>query len=309
MRKARFKSFEISKLVLGTAQFGMAYGVSNRAGQPSYGVIREMLATAFEKGVNALDTATAYGYSEGILGRALQELGLTDRAFIITKVPTIPSGGSEARHFVADVVARSLENLRIECLPLCLLHHADDLPQLESLLALKEKGWLRHAGVSVYSPEEALQALSTPGVDAIQLPSSVLDQRFLRANVFARAQDQDVALFVRSVFLQGLLFLPEERVPAPLKTLLPARERLLNLAAGLKISLAELALRFASSLSGATAIVVGMETSRQLEANLRVFDRAELTQETLESIASIVPDLPATVLDPRLWPLSPTESH
>jgi aryl-alcohol dehydrogenase-like predicted oxidoreductase len=49
-----------------------------------------MIAGAFEGGVNCLDTAAAYGESEAVIGRALTELGLADRMWVVTKVPPIP---------------------------------------------------------------------------------------------------------------------------------------------------------------------------------------------------------------------------
>ena len=64
----------LSRLALGTVQFGLPYGVANRSGQPPFKVARDILACAIEVGVTVLETAEGYGESEAVLGRALADL-------------------------------------------------------------------------------------------------------------------------------------------------------------------------------------------------------------------------------------------
>ena len=65
-----------SKLMLGTVQFGMNYGVANTTGKPSFETVKAILKEAYDGGINALDTAPEYGDSEEVIGKALKELGL-----------------------------------------------------------------------------------------------------------------------------------------------------------------------------------------------------------------------------------------
>lgn len=305
MQQERFKEYRVSKLVIGTAQFGLPYGAANRTGQPEYNTVCEILETAFARGVNVLDTAALYGESEKILGRALQDLRLQEKAFVITKVPWIhgcvdPEPGKVAR-FVADEVARSLRSLRLEYLPLCLLHRAVDLPYLEHLIAMKDKGLVRYVGVSVASPQHAMKALNSE-IDAIQHPTSVLDQRFLRSGLFEKSKKNDVSLFLRSVYLQGLLVLPEEEITEELKPVKPVWRKLARLAERSGMGLPELALRFVVSIAGSCGIVVGMENREQLESNLEVFEKGKLPATLLNEIQSAVPELSDRILDPAKWP-------
>src|SRR5690349_2612636 len=92
MRRSTFAALELSQLMLGTVQFGMAYGIANKSGQPAYEEARDILAAAYEGGVNCLDTAASYGNSEATIGRALQELGLREQFAVVTKVPPVPPG-------------------------------------------------------------------------------------------------------------------------------------------------------------------------------------------------------------------------
>jgi aryl-alcohol dehydrogenase-like predicted oxidoreductase len=283
----------------------MDYGIANRLGRPAYESVCRILEKAFQEGVNAMDTARAYGESEAVLGRALKELGLKDEAFVSSKVRWIKGEveplPAAANHFVRESVTCSLQSLGLEFLPLCLLHRPDDLPYLDSLLRLKDEGLVRYAGISVYHPEQALQAISTPGIDAIQCPTSVLDQRLVRAGVFRKASERGVGIFARSLFLQGLIALPEEDVPKDRAAVTPIVTRLAKLADKLNLSLDELATRFVSSLAEVTGCVVGMETVEQLESNLQAFQKQDLPQEVMEEIRLEVSELPLAILDPSRW--------
>ena len=76
-----------SKLMLGTVQFGMDYGIANTSGKPDAATVKQILFEAFENGVNALDTAPEYGDSEEVIGKTMAELKLSDKFKIVTKIP------------------------------------------------------------------------------------------------------------------------------------------------------------------------------------------------------------------------------
>ena len=64
-----FINKHISRLSLGTAQFGMNYGIANQQGKISIEDMRKMLTYANAKGLNFLDTASVYASSEINLGK------------------------------------------------------------------------------------------------------------------------------------------------------------------------------------------------------------------------------------------------
>ena len=76
-----------SRLLLGTVQFGLNYGIANTQGKPSFERVKAILRTALDNGITSLDTAAAYGDSEEVLGKALAELDIADRMTIVSKVP------------------------------------------------------------------------------------------------------------------------------------------------------------------------------------------------------------------------------
>ena len=301
MKTVDFHGHTISKLVLGTAQFGYDYGIANQVGKPPYQAVLQILERAFEGGVNALDTAALYGDSEVVLGRALNDLGLRERAFVITKFPWVHQSGDEhPDRFLEKGIVRALRNLGLERLPLCLFHRYDDLPYLDAALALKEKGYVEHVGISVYEPEQALEALSLDGIEALQVPTNILDRRFLECEIPVRAQRRGISVFVRSVYLQGVLGLSDGDLPDFLQDLHPVRRRLARIAGGQ--GLASLALRYVASLPGVLGVLTGLETLAQLEDNLAWLGRGELSRETMEEIDRAVVDVPRRLLDMRKWP-------
>ena len=150
-----------NRLALGTAQFGLRYGIANRSGQVNRGDARTIVAYAAEAGLTTLDTAMAYGDSETRLG----EIGVAGWQ-VISKLPALPHGCSEVSSRVWAQTRDSLRRLRVAQLHGLLLHRPQDLleqngPALyETLQALKERGAVEKIGVSIYDPDEL--AVLTP---------------------------------------------------------------------------------------------------------------------------------------------------
>lgn len=305
MKTTAFAEYQLSQLMLGTVQFGLQYGIANTKGQPSYEDVREILACAYEGGVNCLDTAAAYGQSEGVIGRALEELCLSDRIIVVTKVPSIPPDCSPrpaVERFIKDAIIGSLRRLRLDVLPICLFHNESDRRHLDVLQDLKGKGLIRHVGVSCGNQSGPAVALVSAGAaEALQVPANILDRRHIRSGVFAEAQRRGVAVFVRSVYLQGLILMPEHDVPAELQAVIPVRRKLEALAAEAGLGMAELALRYMLSQQGATCIITGVESLDQIRRNIALFSKGPLEAKLAAAVDRIVPELPEKVVSPPLW--------
>lgn len=297
----------VSRLMLGTVQFGLPYGVANRTGQPDYDEVKAIVAAALDGGVNAFDTAAAYGTSEDVLGRVLHELGIADRVVVITKVrPLTPAEMADpeaAGRAIEQSVAESRRRLRLDCLPAVLFHREPDGVHLPVLARLKARGWLRHAGVSCDQvPGPAAEFVTGGLADALQLPGNVLDRRHQRSGVFRAAAARGVALFIRSVYLQGLLVMPEEAIPPTLSEVVPVRRRLAGIAGEAGLTLPELALRYMLSLEGVTSVLTGVETVAQIRENLALFSRGPLSPDVFAAVDTVAVDLPGPILTPSLWP-------
>jgi len=305
VKTTRFGDLRLSIMMLGTVQLGMGYGVANKSGQPPYETARDMLACAHDGGVNCLDTAAAYGTSEQVIGSALADLGIADEFTIVTKVPAIREKfppGPDADRFVEESVVRSLKALRLEVLSVCLFHwESDFLPHAESLLKLKERGLVRHVGLSAHTPAGVSAAISSGLAEAVQIPSSIFDHRFLRQGIFDQAAKSGVAVFVRSIYLQGLVLMPEHDIPPHLAQVVPIRRKLEALAKDAGMTIAELAVRHVLGLTGLTCAVVGAESEEQVRNNAALFSEGPLDETLTMAIAESVPDLPDEVIFPGRW--------
>ena len=277
-----------SKLMLGTVQFGMNYGVANTTGKPSFDTAKAILKAAYDGGVTALDTAPEYGDSEEVIGRALEELGLSGRFRIVTKIPKLPAG-CDAEKFIAESLENSLRRLRIGRADAALLHAEEDFTYLDVLERMVGKGLIAAAGISLNTV-----AHRDDGEDAgcLQVPASLLDRRF--DNCFGKPGRH---VFVRGAYMQGMLLMPEQRVFIP--EVLERRRKLEKLG----IPMAELALRCLFAKPGPRSILTGVETLDQLKENLRIAALPPLDECDLRAVGAIAfPELPEMCVSPYFWP-------
>jgi aryl-alcohol dehydrogenase-like predicted oxidoreductase len=309
MITSTWKDRELSRLMLGTVQFGMPYGVANRTGQPTYRDVLNIVATAVEGGVNCFDTAAAYGTSEEVLGRVITELEIADQVTIVTKIrplnPTELSDAKLASQAIEQSVADSRQRLQRDCLPMVLFHREADAVHRDVLHELQARGWVRQIGVSCDNrPGPASEFAAAGDISALQIPGNILDRRHQQSGIFQRASSLGVAVFIRSVYLQGLLFIPEKDVPLGLRDVLPVRRQLALLADQAGMDLAELALRYLLSQEGVTCVLTGVETVQQIQENLEMFGRGPLPHDLLIAINAVKFELSEMVLTPGLWNLS-----
>ncbi len=201
------------KIALGTAQFGLAYGIANPQPQISYSESQAILDYAFKRGVSMLDTAMGYGDSEIRLG----EMGMQSWK-VISKLPEVPTGVNTA-NWIHSVVKGSLDRLKIKCLHGLLLHRPSQLQDLNgreiysALQKLKSEGFVQKIGVSIYKPSELDEIFSVGDVDIVQTPLSLFDRRIITSGWLDRLVTRGVEVHARSVFLQGLLLMSPSKRP------------------------------------------------------------------------------------------------
>jgi aryl-alcohol dehydrogenase-like predicted oxidoreductase len=183
-----------------------------------------------------------------------------------------------------------------------MFHDTADIAYIDLLLALRREGLVRHIGVSIFDPGQVEEVIATPGVEAIQIASSLLDQRALRSGVLDRAVEAGVAIFVRSIYLQGLIVMPIDNIIPELRAVVPVRRALHRICDEAGMAMAEMALRYGLSLPGVTGVLTGVETVEQMAANVEIAARGPLPPNVVQEIARVVPDLPDTLLNPWHWP-------
>lgn len=299
-------STSFSRLMLGTVQFGLNYGIANRTGQPSYNDVVRILEAAWEGGICCLDTAAAYGDSEQRIGAALWELRLQNKMTVVTKIhPLTPDAHQSvdaARRAIGNSIEQSRQRLQLDCLPIVLFHNEHDARWIPLLSEQKDLGRIGGFGVSCDNIPGPGPDYLHAGATALQIPGSLVDRRHERSGLFeTAAESATVSLFLRSVFLQGLLTMDAQEIPEELCDIIPVRNRLCEIGRGFGIRLTELALRYALSLPGVTSIIVGVESVAQVQENVAMSQRGPLDPELLLQIRQAVPELRPEVITPRVW--------
>ena len=284
------------RLALGTAQFGLNYGLNNAAGQPPLAAVAELLATARAAGLTLLDTAAAYGDSEARLG----ELAGPDFE-LVTKIAAGPPTEVTAH------LAASLARLRRTSVYGVLFHAFGALREhpaaWQALQAARAAGQARRVGVSLYHPHEAEWLLAEGlTIDLVQLPYNVLDQRF--AEVLPRLAARGVEVHVRSAFLQGLVLREPGGLPPFFAPLAPKLARLRALAAEAQVPLPALLLLFGATAPGVARVVVGVDSVANLRQNLAAAPyRAPV--EALRPVLLALAEPTDTFILPYAWPPRP----
>jgi aryl-alcohol dehydrogenase-like predicted oxidoreductase len=292
----------LSRLGLGTVQFGLEYGVSNREGRPGEREVAAILARAAEAGVGYIDTAPIYGDAEALVGRHLPTgHGLR----IVTKIPAIADATIEARHgrLALDSLAASLDRLRVDSVHGLLVHHAGDLAKpgwqhvVDALAEAQARGWAGRIGASVYGADQLALVESRFQLQLVQLPLNALDRRPIVSGALTRLSAAGAEIHARSVFLQGLLLMKPSKLP---DFFLPVREDI----AALHRCWAEQGrnaiagcLCFALQQPEIDAVIVGVNHCTEFD---EIADVARQSASIHD--CGLVPEVDPVYLDPSRWP-------
>jgi len=284
-----------AKLGLGTVQFGQAYGISNVRGRVPPADVAAILRRASEAGLRTLDTAAGYGEAETVLG---SNSALIAPFRIVTKTIAVKNG-------LAAVVARareSVEILRRKPVDLLLVHAAQDLISADgdalwaALRGLQDEGLFGGIGISAYVADDPVALARRFRPDAIQIPMSLLDQRLVRSGALAALKDLDVEIHARSIFLQGLLFVPDDKLPPKLRAAAPRLDAMRQRIAEAGSTPLEAALAYALNRPEIDVALVGVTTPDEFE---EILQAAAKPAPTIDWAACGLDD--ATVLTPSLW--------
>ncbi len=210
------KNTIINRIILGSAQLGSSYGISNERGQINKSEIDKIFNYASKEGINLIDTASGYGESERNIGE------LNNNKFqIITKISPLPDDIDikKIKEWVNNELQKSLVNLKKDNIHALLIHKSADLfgksgdYLYESIREAKEKGKIKNIGYSIYNTNELDTLYDKYEIDVVQLPMNILDRRFEISGWVKRLRNDHKQIHARSVFLQGLLLMNREDRP------------------------------------------------------------------------------------------------
>jgi len=288
------KSLNITKkMVLGTAQFGMDYGIANINGKPKKKEVFDILDLAWKKGIRRFDSAPGYG-SEALLGEFITANGIQDEAIVLTKIPSL-YGVSDFQTDIITNLESSLKNLGCP-IDVLFFHNPVDsgllLSDLQFFETLLNDYPVSTLGVSVYETKEVESLSGCQFELAFQFPFNVLDRRFEQVSM------PQCKRFARSVFIQGLLASTNDlRSDAPVKLLNLQKEYHDRLAKH-HLKAVGFAVSFVTYSDSIDYFLVGVESTKQLMDILNI--EFDIFQD-LAFLKPLLTSIPEKWLDPRIW--------
>ena len=271
------------KLGLGTVQFGLPYGISNKKGQTPAQEVQKVLSSAHLNGIQIIDSASAYGNAEEVLGQN----DLSHFSIVSKFLP--PLKGSK----LSDQFSKSLSDLGLNSLYGYLTHRPLDIlsspEQWEELKGLKAEGKVTKTGFSLNEPEE-LERLLDKGYnpDLIQVPFNYFDRRF--EGLITKLKAEGCEIHTRSAFLQGLFFMDGTKLKPFFDEVKPLLKEL-----SMKKPLNGALLKFVLEKSNVDKVITGVENEQQLIENIKSIENAPSLPELEKTISD-------NILIPSRWP-------
>ncbi|UAM97209.1 aldo/keto reductase [Polaribacter litorisediminis] len=285
-----------SKLILGTVQFGLDYGINNTNGQVSLESSHQILQHAFNQGIQILDTAEAYGNAHSVIGTFHEKN--PDKIFeIITKLP------HQFNSNISDKVISYLNDLKVTKLHALLFHsflsYKENINYFDALIQLKKADKIKYVGVSVYTNKEIEDVLLNDDVDIIQLPFNLFDNICQRGTILEKAKSKGKIIHTRSAFLQGLFFKDINSKNKIAQNLKEELLEILKISNKNQISTAQLALNYCLQQTLIDNVLIGVDSLKQLEQNIESVKHS-IDAALIDQINKIkVEDV--QLLNPSLW--------
>jgi aryl-alcohol dehydrogenase-like predicted oxidoreductase len=287
-----------NKIILGTVQFGLNYGINNSSGQILENEVINILDLAWSSKIQMLDTAAAYGTSEEQIGRFINSHKNAEFK-IITKF-NLKAGSSPIQS-----LERSLQKLNLDRVETIMFHSYEDFKKttnssINSLLEQRGRKFNK-LGISLYTNEQVDDICEMNLFDVVQIPFNALDNESLRGIHFKKLKSLNIEVHTRSVFLQGLFFMEPLNIPKKLRPLVESLNKIDSIAAKYELDKSALLIQYALSKTDIDAVLVGVDSIEHLEKNLSSLG-TQVNEEALDEIDSIrVEDY--SLLNPATWSL------
>ncbi len=286
----------MSKIVLGTAQFGMNYGINNVRGKIPYNEVVEILIFAYKNGIDTLDTAYSYGESEEIIGKAISNSSL--KFNIISKLPDV-----ENEKNVENIFNETLKRLREKKLYGYLFHNFETFrkhPYIYNVFQeLKRSNKVEKIGFSLYYPSEIDYLLNNKiDFDIVQIPYSIFDQRF--ESYFPLLKERDIEIHVRSVFLQGLFFKKPEDLNGNFTVIKDKINTIIQISKNMNTTISSVCLKFALINENIDKVVIGVDNIENLMSNIMSLKNIEIVNSVYQNLINLYEEDESIIL-PFKW--------
>ena len=255
------------KIGLGSAQWGMNYGISNSIGQTESTELVDILAVAKTNKIKIIDTAFSYGKAEEAIGECNQsdfKIVTKTRKFISNYLSE-----SDGQQLKNDFSA-SLKKLKAKNIYTLMIHDSYDLLKqgskyiIDSIKELKDEGLVQKVGISVYDINIIKEISHIFLPEIVQLPFNIFDRRAINSNLIKSLKDHSVEIHARSIFLQGLLLMQREEIPKYFEQWSDLLDKWDYSVSSSGLSKIEACLKYALSFNEIDICILGVQSKAQL---------------------------------------------
>ena len=287
-----------NKLILGTAQFGLNYGINNFNGRPNNLEIFKILNYAYNNEIRTLDTAEDYGIAHEVISQYLKKFP-KNKFDIITKV----NPQNVKKSFLLSKVMKICKFFNSKNLAGFMFHNLQKLKENESLygeiLKIKKNGFVKEIGISVYENFEIEDVVNNySDFDFIQIPFNLLDNENLRKKYIDIAKNKNIKIHARSIFLQGLFFKKPSLLNKKFVNIIPELEYLNKISKKNSIKINEMALKYVVEKKYIDKVLIGVDNINQIIENIKICNNPKDSHSKL--ISKIFVD-DNKILYPKNW--------
>lgn len=284
-------------LIIGSAQFGMNYGISNTTGITPALEIKKILDFCYRNKIYDLDTANTYGSAEENLGaHHLENFNVSSK---IKYDPNIHLSYDDFK----DDVKKTLQNLSIQKLHTLFLHNPFEIKEdlmnkcKNYFIKAKDEGLIKNIGFSLYHPSD-INLDSEDWFDVIQIPFNLFDTTLLTSGLMNELKERKKNIEVRSIFLQGLLLSSLDKLPMAFKGFSNDFIELDSFCKENKLSRLEASIYFIKSFKDIDRVVIGVESLTQLDQVVKIFNNK--THHGYD-FRKLLRKRHCDLIDPRRW--------
>lgn len=289
----------VNKLILGTVQLGLDYGINNQTGKPTLSKAFEILHTAHDNGIEILDTAEAYGNSMEVIGKFHREY--PNKKFKLISKLHADLDLSQINLF--EHVKESCNVLETDKLYGYMFHSyksfKKNVSHYNELIRLKSNGLVSQLGISLYTNDEIFDIVENyTDFDFIQIPFNLLDNDSKRKASILRAKEKNMDIHTRSTFLQGLFFKDPNKLDNKFSDLKPYLLKIDEIRSSRDLATETLALQYALQKDYVDHVLIGVEKAEQLIDNLnQCKNRVSIPHKKIDEIDV----LESKLLNPSNW--------
>lgn len=283
------------KLIIGTVQFGLDYGITNTDGKVNKEELDKIFNFCNDNKIFYFDTAQDYGNSEDIMS---EQLKVHPKFKIITKCKFKNKNYDE-------VITKSIN--KFESIEYFLFHSYEDYSKesIEKLNFYKKQGFIKKIGVSLYTVEEAILLLDDPLIDVLQIPFNYIDNQWDNQIFKEKLKNRsDVEIHVRSIFLQGILLNPIVKQPIniPEKDFINLNNIIDSITGELGLSKLELCFGYINSIKWIDKFLIGIDNFKHLELNYSIINQnIKLSEKDILNIKEKTNNINQLICNPSKW--------